>query len=376
MKKARNISAKKLNCDKKKEYKLKNAYSPNPIIPPKEGIPIQNLNNPDEILLADLKCPICLNLIWKIVELNECGHTFCEFCIDKSIRLTGKFCPICKKTPITKRPNKTLIRFLNKIKIKCTNKQCSETPDYSDYLSHLEKCPFKLYHCTNEGCNYTDILSNIKNHVNNCRYRIIKCIYCSQNVKQYMLEEHEKKESNELIECEKCKKTMNKGEYYKKHFSEKNDNLQCLKDQSIYYQNKYNEILKECDNYKKEISNAQKIINELIDSNQKDNNNHEKEINKIKNEKEQLMKENEILKEKLLKWNNSFKNIYNDLVDKDKDEDEEIRRIEEEKRKRKEQLENIHEQQIENAKKTEQRKQEQKETNLEAEMNDIKTKNA
>ena len=362
------------NCHIKKEYMGKKAsYSPNPIILPKEGIPIQNLNSPDEIILADLKCPICLNLIWKIVELNECGHTFCEFCIDKSIRLIGNFCPICKKTPITKRPNKTLIRFLNKIKIKCTNKQCSETPDYSDYLSHLEKCPFKLYHCTNEGCNYTDILSNIKNHVNNCRYRIIKCIYCSKNIKQYMLEEHEKKESNELIECELCKQTMNKGEYYKNHFSEKNDNLQCLKNQSIYYQNKFNEIVKECDNYKKEIDNAQKIINELIDSNQKDNNKHEEEKNKLKNEKEQLIKENEILKEKLLKWNNSFKNIYNDLVDKD--EDEEIR-TEEEKRRRKEQLENIHDQQIEEARKSEQGKQEKKEINFQAEMNDIKTKNA
>lgn len=367
----RPTSAKQI-LSNKKIIMEKEAYSPNPIIPPKEGIPIQNLNNPDENLLADLKCPICLNLIWNIVEINECGHTFCEFCIDESIRLDGNFCPVCRKSPITRRPNKTLIKFLNKIQIKCMNKQCSATPDYTDYLSHLEKCPFKLYHCTNEGCNYTDILSHIKNHVNYCRYRIIKCIYCKQNVKQYMLEEHEKKENNELIECEKCKQTMTKGEYYKKHFSEKNDNLQCLKNQSIYYQNKYKEILKECDNYKKEISNAQKIINELIDSNQKDNNKHEKEINKIKNEKEQLMKENEILKEKLLKWNNSFKNIYNDLVDKD--EPEKIRRTEEEKRK-KEQLEDFHDQQIEKAKNAEQIKQEQKEKDFQAEMNDIKTKN-
>ena len=308
-------SAKKIP-NKIKIYEKK-AQSPNPIIPPKEGIPIQNLNNPDEILLTDLKCPICLNLIWNIVELNECGHTFCEFCIDKSMKLSGNFCPICKTSPITKRSSKTLVRFLNKIQIKCPNNQCSETPEYLDYLSHLEKCPFKLYHCTNEECNYTDILSNIKNHVNNCQYRIIKCIYCSQNIKQYMLEQHEKKESNELIECEKCKQTMTKGEYYKKHFSKINDNLQCLKDQTIYYQNKYNEILNECNNYKKEINNAQKIINELIDSNQKDSDKHEKEINKIKNEKEQLEKENISLKEKLLKWNNSFKNMYNELIDKE-----------------------------------------------------------
>ena len=316
IKQKRPQSAKKIS--NKSKINEKKSYSPNPIIPPKEGIPIQYLNNPDGLLLPDLQCPICLNLIWNIVELNECGHTFCEFCIDKSIKMTGNFCPICKASPITKRPSKTLIRFLNKIQIKCINKQCSETPEYSDYLSHLEKCPFKLYHCTNEECNYTDILSNIKNHVNNCKYRIIKCIYCSQNIKQYMFEQHEKKESIESIECEKCKEVMTKGEYYKKHFSQNNDNLQCLKAQSVYYQNKYDEILNECNNYKKEINNAQKIINELIDSNQKDINKHEKEINKIKNEKEQLEKENIILKDKLLKWNNCFKNIYNELVGKEK----------------------------------------------------------
>ena len=247
------IQSAKKNSDKNKLYEKK-AYSPNKIIPPKEGILIQNLHNPDELLLEDLKCPICLNLIWNVVELNECGHTFCEFCIDKSIKKTGNFCPICKTSPITKRSSKVLIKFLNKIKIKCANKQCSETPEYSDYLSHLEKCPFRLYHCTNEGCNYSDILSNIKKHVNNCQYRIIKCVYCSQNIKQYMLEQHEKKESIEFIECEKCKQLMTKGEYYKNHSSQNNDNLQCLKAQSIYYQNKYNEILKECNNYKKEIN--------------------------------------------------------------------------------------------------------------------------
>ena len=193
--------------------------------------------------------------------------------------MTGNFCPICKTSPITKRPSKTLIRFLNKIQLKCINKRCSEIPEYSDYLSHLERSPFKLYHCTNEEFNYTDILSNIKNHVNHCQYKIIKCIYCSQNIKQYLLEQHEKKESVELIECEKCKVYMTKGEYYKNHFSQNNDNLQCLKDQSKYFQNKYNEILNECNNYKKEINNAKKIIKELIDSNQKDN---------IKNEKKYL----------------------------------------------------------------------------------------
>ena len=52
MKQKRPQSAKKIS-NKNKIYEKK-AYSPNAIIPPKEGIPIQNLNNPDELLLPDL----------------------------------------------------------------------------------------------------------------------------------------------------------------------------------------------------------------------------------------------------------------------------------------------------------------------------------
>ena len=295
------------NCQIEIKNKKKE-YSPNKINPPKAGIPLQSIYNPDESLLTDLKCPICLNLIWNIVELNECGHTFCEYCIDESIKKAGNFCPICKISPITKRNSKTLIRFLNKIKIKCMNPQCQETPEYTDYLSHLEKCEYKLYHCKNKGCNYNYILNDMKNHLNNCKYRIVKCLYCSKCIQEYLLEEHEKKESMELIECDKCKKSMTKGLYYKNHFSNNNENLECLKDQVVFYKNKYNEILKI---YKSEINNAQNVINELIDTNTKIDN----EINRIKNEKNELVTENNNLKEKLLKWNNSFKKIYDELVD-------------------------------------------------------------
>lgn len=86
------------------------SYSPNPIIEPKEGIPINNLSltNKTKIILDSLKCPICLNLLWNPVEIENCGHVFCQYCINKT-RIIN--CPLCRGKVKT-RPCKTLIKFL------------------------------------------------------------------------------------------------------------------------------------------------------------------------------------------------------------------------------------------------------------------------
>ena len=262
-------------------------YYSNPIISPQDGIPFENVYNPDDSLLLNLECSICLNLIWKPIELNECGHTFCEYCINQSIEKSGNFCPLCKTKPITKRISKTLLRFLNQVKIKCPNNGCNITPEYSDYLSHLEKCSYRLYHCGNNECRYNDILSRMKLHVDKCKYRLVYCIYCSKNIKYYQKEGHDNIESKEIIECPKCKVQMTKFEYYKNHYNENNNNICCLKNQVKYWINKYNEInnkykkkekkineLKEF--HKKEIEEAQNLINELMES-------HKKEVIQYKN---------------------------------------------------------------------------------------------
>ena len=254
-------------------------YYSNPIIPPQEGIPFQNLYNPDESLLSNLKCSICLNLIWKPIELNECGHTFCEYCIDQSLEKSGNFCPLCKTKPITKRISKTLLRFLNQVKIKCPNKGCNITPDYSDYLSHLEKCNYRLYHCANKECRYNDILSRMKIHVDKCKYRLVYCVYCSKNIKYYQKEGHDKIESKEIIECHKCKVNMTKYEYYNNHYNINDNNISCLKDQVKYWKNEYNQLYSK---YNKEIEEAQNLINELMESHKKEVNQYEDKLKKLK----------------------------------------------------------------------------------------------
>lgn len=210
---------------------LNKTYSPDPIKVPTAGIPFENIINNFNNDNIDLQCPICYNLVWEPLACNHCGISFCQFCINKSL-LSGNFCPYCKIKPFKKTPTKAFLRkFLNKIKIKCINPFCKERIDYFNYLSHLEKCSFRLYHCNNEGCNFHDILENIKIHSKECKFRIINCKYCHEKIKEYTFETHVNNSCSQFINCPLCSMIMTRGFYNSNHKSSKNENVICLQNQ-------------------------------------------------------------------------------------------------------------------------------------------------
>ncbi|EGD83132.1 ring finger protein 1 [Salpingoeca rosetta] len=53
-------------------------------------------------LVAQMKCPICLNLIEETMA-TECMHRFCGECIKRSLRHSKKECPTCRKPCASKR---------------------------------------------------------------------------------------------------------------------------------------------------------------------------------------------------------------------------------------------------------------------------------
>ena len=253
-------------------------YSPNPINEPKAGISFDNLslNDKTRIISKELKCGICLNLLWNPIEIEKCGHVFCKYCLNQK-KITK--CPLCRGE-IKTRPCKTFSRLLGEIKIKCNNYPCKTTPDYNDYLSHLQCCNYRLYHCKNRGCYYQDILSNMESHQYNCQYRIINCKYCNKKIQEYYFNTHEKTECSQKIYCPKCKTQMTRCSYLSKH--QNNDNIECLKSQIENMKLEKEKQKKENDKLKNEI-----II--LKDENSR----NKKEINNIKG---QLTKRNDAIK--------------------------------------------------------------------------------
>ena len=62
-------------------------------------------------LNAELRCPICLNLLRQPVA-TECMHRFCAGCIEKCLRVGKKECPTCRKPVATRRNLRTDHNFM------------------------------------------------------------------------------------------------------------------------------------------------------------------------------------------------------------------------------------------------------------------------
>ena len=40
-------------------------------------------------------CPICIHLLWKPVECQNCQRLFCKSCIEKCLKEKPDTCPLC-----------------------------------------------------------------------------------------------------------------------------------------------------------------------------------------------------------------------------------------------------------------------------------------
>ncbi len=52
---------------------------------------------------VELTCPVCLDLCKGTMVLKDCLHRFCKVCIDKSLRIGNKECPVCRQHYSSKR---------------------------------------------------------------------------------------------------------------------------------------------------------------------------------------------------------------------------------------------------------------------------------
>ena len=298
----------------------------------------------DEQVLEIFKCPICLNLEWDPVECknDECQNTFCKTCVEKIISQGQNKCPICKTSPFLYKKSINTKKALSMISIKCIFEGCKEIPNYTNYLDHLEKCPFVLYRCNNEGCNFKGIKTVIENHIEECGYRKIRCELCNKIITFNQKEEHIKICEEELIKCPLCEIEMKRKIYNQKHYSRNNENVICLKQQISNLKSKNEKIIENKDKLEKsnkELTNEVQNLKTQIKNNEKIIENKNKSIkdleqsnNKLQLSNKELENEIENLKIKIIKNveelnnqnktqiinnnfnNNYFNNNYNDNI--------------------------------------------------------------
>ena len=93
-----NTTTNNINIKNDVNPKPKRTYGPCKIEGPKEGIRSEDILSNVNIL-PGLKCQICFNLVWEPVEIENCSHIFCKYCINKSL-MERKICPACRQLPL------------------------------------------------------------------------------------------------------------------------------------------------------------------------------------------------------------------------------------------------------------------------------------
>ena len=234
----------------------KRLLSPNKIVLPiatnENGILDEYIQTNDKNCLEIFTCSICSCLAWDPVCCPKCDKPFCRACISKYGK--NKSCPFGCDNDFFREITRNEKNFLNKIKLKCTNVGCSKYIQYSDYVTHLEKCDLRKYHCKNQSCKEEGYINDMMSHTVKCPYRIVECAKCKQNIKFCEIKSHKLEHCPEVVvKCTMCGTSMKRGLYLKEHKSENNENVKCLKLQVERWAKTYND----------DMNNKNKEINEL-----------------------------------------------------------------------------------------------------------------
>ena len=80
-------------------------------------------------IIKEFECPICYSIMFKVCELDNCGHLLCKKCVKKI-----KDCPICKNRNVYYHTSKYLQRKLYDQEVKCTIPKCNKIFTFSTHF--------------------------------------------------------------------------------------------------------------------------------------------------------------------------------------------------------------------------------------------------
>lgn len=140
--------------------------------------------------LLDYVCAICRDICRNAVSIN-CGHTFCEKCIQRSSHNFKNECPQCRVLITQMVPSFHIRMKIEGLHIMCENNEsgCTYTDATSRIKEHEESCPKRNVPC--DDCEQNILESELEDHrLNRCTHRKVKCDICVNMVPLHKMEEH------------------------------------------------------------------------------------------------------------------------------------------------------------------------------------------
>ena len=127
----------------------------------------------------ELKCAICIRPFLSPVCDSQCGHTFCQQCIQKWLK-NSSICPTCRRqrVNITNYTSVTIRAALNQVSrlpVKCT--LCQQM-NIDDRNKHFEKCPKQIIKCSSSDiqCPWEGKREELDLHLEKCSFQQIRPI--------------------------------------------------------------------------------------------------------------------------------------------------------------------------------------------------------
>ncbi|XP_067151108.1 TNF receptor-associated factor 3 isoform X2 [Apteryx mantelli] len=142
------------------------------------------------------KCEKC-HLILCNPKQTECGHRYCETCMNALLSSSSPKCTACQESIVKDKVFKDNCcrRELLALQIYCRNenKGCKEQLSLGQLLMHLKTdCQFEELPCPRADCKEKILRKDLPDHVEKtCKYRETTCKYCKSQVPMITLQKHE-----------------------------------------------------------------------------------------------------------------------------------------------------------------------------------------
>ncbi|XP_078097875.1 TNF receptor-associated factor 3-like isoform X2 [Mustelus asterias] len=143
----------------------------------------------------------CEHCRWVLCNARqtECGHRFCESCLDTLLSIPGQVCP-ADQEPLDGTEvftdnccRKEVLRLM----VHCRNNKlgCQQQLALSALEAHLKSCPFQQVQCSRSGCSERVRRRDLSDHLTHeCRLREVVCKYCHKETTLADLKAHEDNE--------------------------------------------------------------------------------------------------------------------------------------------------------------------------------------